>query len=144
MAFLALLPIATVNKIMLKKSSEKVLLNKGLKLIYSSGKDSFVYTILKPIEVIGNKLDQYDIQNLVEDIDGYRKIIKTDLPLIALLFESGKWRVHCSEFIPSSGPGDFQKEFSNEESAVEFVIKYFFEKNEHIRELNQYLKKNNL
>ncbi len=73
------------------------------------------------------------------DDSGNRIITETDLPILALLFESGKWRVDCSEFAPKPGPGDFLKEFIDEESAVHYILKYFFDKNEHIKELNKYL-----
>ena len=92
-----------------------------------------------------NQLEQLVINCIITNLAGYddngNKIItKTDLPVLALLRRSKKWRIDCTEFVPIPGSGDFQKEFKDEESAINYVIKYFFEKNEHIDELNKYLK----
>tara|TARA_R110002072_G_scaffold262818_3_gene421692 strand:+ start:2071 stop:2472 length:402 start_codon:yes stop_codon:yes gene_type:complete len=130
---------------MLKNSSKKILQKKGLAIstLSRDENDNFICGISKPIKIIGNKVENYGIQSLVEYIDGERIISQTDLPSLALLYESGKWRIDCTEFAPVPGPGDFTKEFQNEESAIEYIEKYFFEENEHINELNKYLSKKN-
>ncbi|WP_298760548.1 hypothetical protein [uncultured Psychroserpens sp.] len=130
---------------MLKKSSKKILIDKGLKISCPSTdlNGDFVCGISKPVGIVGNELINYGIHNLVEYNDGNRIITKTDLPTLALLYESEKWRIDCSEFVPIPGAGDFQKEFPNEELAIEYVLKYFFEENEHIAQLNNYLSKKN-
>ncbi|WP_298762005.1 hypothetical protein [uncultured Psychroserpens sp.] len=130
---------------MLKKQSEKTLIENGLKFSCTPSDENgkFICGISKPIGIVGNKLHNYGITNLASYDDyGNQVITKTDLPVLALLFESEIWRIDCTEFVPIPGSGDFQKEFKNEESAISYILRYFFEKNEHIDELNKYLKNN--
>lgn len=130
---------------MLKKQSEQTLTENGLKFSCSPSDENgkFICGISKPVEIAGNKLHNYGLTNLVNYDDcGNQVIIKTDLPILALLFESETWKVDCTEFAPIPGSGDFHKEFNSEESAISYVLKYFFEKNEHIDDFNKYLKNN--
>lgn len=112
---------------LLSSDSINRLRNLGLKLpdepffspdhrAYPSG-----YLIMKPISVQGNSLvsirNGYEAGHTRDD---------TNAPVPTIWHASDCWRVSVWDWVPGPGPGDFVKQFADEDAAIDFIVQYFF------------------
>jgi len=77
------------------------------------------YLIAKPKSIRGNSRVNY------ETLFGQKDII-CDAPCIQFYPKAEKWLVEVWEYMPGPGPGDFQEPFSSFDSAVSFILDYYF------------------
>ena len=91
------------------------------------------YSFYKQVGVMGNKNEFLPPSNVVigRTIDKKPISVQTDCPQLVLLNDDVIWELYCSQFTPSPGPGDFHKKFQKENKLVNFIIRYYTEKNEH-------------
>ncbi|WP_080437162.1 CPCC family cysteine-rich protein [Burkholderia ubonensis] len=81
------------------------------------------YLIMKPINVEGNSLAS--LSNAYKD--GHTRD-DTDAPVPTVWHASDRWNVSVWDWTPGPGPGDFVKQFADEDAAIDFIVHYFFGK----------------
>ena len=64
--------------------------------------------------------------------------IFSDCPSMTLWLEVDSYRLICWDWTPGPGPGDFELNFKDENSAIEFVESYYFGENEYFEKRLEY------
>ena len=59
-------------------------------------------------------------------------------PEICFWLDKNKYELLCWNWVPGPGPGDFHLQFDTEDEAMDFIIAYYFEKNEYFEARRQY------
>lgn len=76
---------------------------------------------MKPVGVQGNWLaslrNAYKNGHIRND---------TDAPVPKVWHASDHWCVSVWDWAPGPGPGDFVKQFADENAAIDFIVQYFF------------------
>jgi len=95
---------------------------------------------LKKIGIIGNSLPNYTSIPLVmmnKDGETESETI-SDCPTMMLWFEKNQYQLVCWEWVPGPGPGDFELNFKDENSVIDFIESYYFGENEYFKKRLEY------
>jgi hypothetical protein len=85
------------------------------------------YLVFLPESNGGNGLVEYEAHFL--DSDGQDRI--TRMPSLTLWGDESNWNIEVHEWVPGPGPGDFSKRFTSLDEALENILSYFFDPNDH-------------
>lgn len=117
----------TLNRMRISQSNKKRLEDLGL-IIWETDNRCFIY---KKTGVPGNCLPRLLLFPLVDVETSVTTELESDCPTILFWLSENNYEVICWNWVPGPGPGDFELGFTSEESAIEFIISYYFEKNEY-------------
>jgi hypothetical protein len=81
------------------------------------------YLVIKPTGVSGNSLP-----SLPNAYKGGHTRNDTDAPVPVVWHAADRWCVSVWDWAPGPGPGDFVKQFTDEDAAIQFIVQYFFDK----------------
>jgi hypothetical protein len=90
--------------------------------------------LLKPIGLAANCLPGYrgaPIITLLSEHPEESADIYSDAPVLAIVHDEQGWMVQHQHWVPGPGPGDFELRFADEAAAVQFVIDYYFTRNQY-------------
>lgn len=79
----------------------------------------------------GNMLPKHVYFPIVNIETSVTTNLESSCPFIQFWLHENKYRVISWNWVPGPGPGDFDLEFSMEHEAIEFIISYYFGKNEY-------------
>ncbi len=79
------------------------------------------YLIMKPTSVQGNSLAS--LRNAYKN--GHTRD-DTDAPVPTVWNASDRWNVSVWDWTPGPGPGDFVRQFADEDAVIDFIVQYFF------------------
>ena len=65
--------------------------------------------------------------------------IISDCPTMVLWYEKKQYQLVCWDWIPGTGPGDFELNFKDEDSVVDFIESYYFGENEYFKKRLEYV-----
>ncbi|WP_262151457.1 hypothetical protein [Chryseobacterium foetidum] len=63
----------------------------------------------------------------------------SDCPIIQISKDKNSFSASCWDWVPGPGPGDFHIYFDSEDELTEFLIHYYFEKNEYFEARRKYV-----
>ncbi len=119
---------------MLDNKNIDKLKSKGLKI---SGDNKSRLSIIKPKGLSGNFLPENKELKIpfgFNDQDLY-----SDCPIIQISKDKNSFSASCWDWVPGPGPGDFHIYFDSEDELTEFLIHYYFEKNEYFEARRKYV-----
>ncbi|NRB84933.1 MAG: hypothetical protein HRU49_14370 [Winogradskyella sp.] len=95
---------------------------------------------MKKTGISGNSIPNYKtIPVVTMDKNGETKSeITSDCPTMMLWFEKNQYQLVCWDWVPGPGPGDFELNFKDENSVVDFIESYYFGKNEYFEKRLEY------
>ncbi|WP_157652006.1 hypothetical protein [Burkholderia ubonensis] len=79
------------------------------------------YLVVKPISVQGNWIPSFR-----NDFENGHASTDTDAPVPVVWHAIDRWWVSVRDWVPGPGPGDFVKDFVDEDAAIDFIVQYFF------------------
>ncbi|MBM7419262.1 MULTISPECIES: hypothetical protein [Chryseobacterium] len=119
---------------MLDKENIEKLKSKGLKI---SGDKKNKISIIKPKGLSGNFLPENNRSKILISLEDEN--LYSDCPIIWISKNKNNFSATCWDWVPGSGPGDFDIDFDSEDELIKFLINYYFEKNEYFEARKKYV-----
>ncbi|MCL9805477.1 hypothetical protein NAT51_08085 [Flavobacterium amniphilum] len=96
--------------------------------------------LLKKTGINGNRLPNYrSIPIATLDENGeITEGLTSDCPVMNLWYNKDHFLLSCWNWVPGPGPGDFEKEFTDQDELVKFIISYYFGSNEYFEARKKY------